>query len=121
MLHADGLKGLIIFLAVAGIVVPLFHRARIGTVLGFLVAGVVLGPHGLGRFADTIVWLRYVTFDDPERGGGDDLGSVDEIDEPTLGSGEDDLVTGLEQVEVAERLLLAGAVATQDHVARIAG
>jgi len=68
VLHADGLKGLIIFLAVAGIVVPLFHRARIGTVLGFLVAGVVLGPHGLGRFADTIVWLRYVTFDDPERG-----------------------------------------------------
>ena len=68
MLHAEGLKGLIIFLAVAGIVVPLFHRARIGAVLGFLIAGVALGPHGLGRFADIVTWLRYVTFDDPERG-----------------------------------------------------
>ncbi|MFA6267855.1 MAG: cation:proton antiporter, partial [Pseudolabrys sp.] len=68
MLHAEGLKGLIIFLAVAGVIVPLFHRARIGTVLGFLIAGVALGPHGLGRLAATSPWLRYVTFDDPERG-----------------------------------------------------
>lgn len=68
MLHAEGLKGLIIFLAVAGIVVPLFHRARIGTVLGFLTAGAVLGPHGLGRFAEPSNWLSYITFDDPERG-----------------------------------------------------
>jgi CPA2 family monovalent cation:H+ antiporter-2 len=68
VLHAEGLKGLIIFLAVAGIIVPLFHRARIGAVLGFLIAGVVLGPQGLGRFADTVPWLGYITFDDPERG-----------------------------------------------------
>ena len=67
MLHAENLKGLIIFLVVAGIIVPLFHRARIGTVLGFLIAGVVLGPHGLGRLADAYPWLHYVTFDDPKR------------------------------------------------------
>jgi CPA2 family monovalent cation:H+ antiporter-2 len=67
VLHAENLKGLIIFLVVAGIIVPLFHRARIGTVLGFLIAGVVLGPHGLGRFADVYPWLHYVTFDDPKR------------------------------------------------------
>ena len=68
MLHAPGLKGLIIFLVVAGVIVPLFHRARIGTVLGFLIAGAVLGPLGLGRFAATHPWLNYVTFDDPARG-----------------------------------------------------
>jgi len=68
VLHAEGLKGLIIFLVVAGVIVPLFHRARIGTVLGFLIAGVVLGPHGLGRFVDVHPWLHYVTFDDPKRG-----------------------------------------------------
>ncbi len=68
MLHAEGLKGLIIFLVVAGIIVPLFHRARIGTVLGFLIAGVVLGPHGLGHLAGTHPWLHYVTFDNPEQG-----------------------------------------------------
>ncbi len=68
MLHAEGLKGLIIFLVVAGVIVPLFHRARIGTVLGFLIAGVVLGPHGLGRLATTYPWLGYVTFDDSGQG-----------------------------------------------------
>lgn len=68
MLHAPGLKGLIIFLVVAGIIVPLFHRARIGTVLGFLIAGVTLGPHGLGRLAADHPWITYVTFDDPQRG-----------------------------------------------------
>lgn len=67
MLHAEGLKGLIIFLVVAGVVVPLFHRARIGTVLGFLIAGVVLGPHGLGRLSDAHPWLDFVTFDNPEQ------------------------------------------------------
>ncbi len=68
MLHAEGLKGLIIFLVVAGVIVPLFHRARIGTVLGFLIAGVVLGPQGFGRLAGEYPWLGYVTFDDPRRG-----------------------------------------------------
>jgi CPA2 family monovalent cation:H+ antiporter-2 len=68
MLHAEGLKGLIIFLVVAGVIVPLFHRARIGTVLGFLIAGVVLGPNGLGRLAGTHPWIGYITFDAPEQG-----------------------------------------------------
>lgn len=68
MLHAENLKGLIIFLVVAGIIVPLFHRAKIGTVLGFLIAGVVLGPHGLGRLAAEHPWISYITFDNPERG-----------------------------------------------------
>jgi CPA2 family monovalent cation:H+ antiporter-2 len=68
VLHAPGLKGLIIFLVVAGVIVPMFHRARIGTVLGFLIAGIALGPQGFGRLAETYPWLHYVTFDDPERG-----------------------------------------------------
>src|SRR5262249_50860763 len=59
---------LLIFLAVAGIVVPLFHRARIGTVLGFLIAGAALGPHGLGLLAEAHPWLRHITFDHPARG-----------------------------------------------------
>ncbi len=63
MLHAEGLKGLIIFLVVAGVIVPLFHRARISTVLGFLIAGMVLGPNGLGKFAPDYAWVGYVTFD----------------------------------------------------------
>jgi CPA2 family monovalent cation:H+ antiporter-2 len=67
MLHAEGFKGFLIFLVAAGVIVPLFHRARIGTVLGFLLVGVVLGPFGLGRLAEAHPWLRHVTFDDPAR------------------------------------------------------
>ena len=45
-------RDLLIFLVTAGIVVPLFSRIRMGSVLGFLIAGVVLGPGGLGALAD---------------------------------------------------------------------
>jgi CPA2 family monovalent cation:H+ antiporter-2 len=67
VLHAEGFKGLLIFLVAAGIFVPLFHRARIGTVLGFLLIGLALGPHGLGQLVPAYPWLNYVTFDHPER------------------------------------------------------
>lgn len=67
MLHAEGFKGLLLFLIAAGIFIPLFHRARIGPVLGFLLVGLALGPHGLGQFADLHPWIKFVTFDHPER------------------------------------------------------
>jgi CPA2 family monovalent cation:H+ antiporter-2 len=54
-------KELILFLATAGIVVPLFHRLRISPVLGFLGAGALLGPYGLGRLAEALPWLSWVT------------------------------------------------------------
>lgn len=67
MLHAEGLKSILIFLVAAGIVVPLLHRLRLGTVLGFLLIGLALGPYGLGLLADRFPWIKYVTFDDPAR------------------------------------------------------
>ncbi|MCW5714095.1 MAG: cation:proton antiporter [Bauldia sp.] len=64
----DGWTGdLLIFLVTAGIIVPVFYRARVGTVLAFLIAGVALGPHGLATFADDAPWLRHVTFVEEER------------------------------------------------------
>jgi CPA2 family monovalent cation:H+ antiporter-2 len=56
-----------LFLAAAGVIVPLFHRARMSAVLGFLMVGVALGPYGVGRLTETYPWLWYVTFDDPQR------------------------------------------------------
>ncbi len=47
----EGTRETLLFLATAGIAVPLFHRLRVSPVLGFLVAGVVLGPFGLGHVA----------------------------------------------------------------------
>jgi CPA2 family monovalent cation:H+ antiporter-2 len=63
--HPPTAQGLILFLVVAGIIVPLFHRARIGTVLGFLIAGVALGPGGLGQLDTQYPWIHYFTFNDP--------------------------------------------------------
>ena len=45
---AAGYKDLVLFLATAGIIAPLFKRLKVSPVLGFLGAGVVLGPFGLG-------------------------------------------------------------------------
>ncbi|MFN3352791.1 MAG: cation:proton antiporter [Brevundimonas sp.] len=60
----DTYKDLLLFLAAAGVVVPLFTRLRISPVLGFLAAGVLLGPHGLGRFAEQAPWLGVFTISD---------------------------------------------------------
>jgi CPA2 family monovalent cation:H+ antiporter-2 len=62
--HAHWLKDVLVFLAAAGLIVPLFHRARIGAVLAFLVIGVVIGPYGLGRLATDMPWIRYLTIED---------------------------------------------------------
>ena len=44
-------KDVVLFLATAGVVVPLFRRWKVSPILGFLFAGVVLGPYGLGSLA----------------------------------------------------------------------
>ena len=47
--HGGGeYKDLVVFLAAAGVVVPLFNRLKISPVLGFLAAGVLLGPRRSG-------------------------------------------------------------------------
>ena len=59
-------KDVVLFLATAGVVVPLFRRWRISPILGFLGAGVLLGPYGLGALADDVRWLGALTIDNPE-------------------------------------------------------
>ena len=50
-------KEALLFLATAGVVAPLFVRLRLSPVLGFLLAGVALGPFGLGKLAERTPWL----------------------------------------------------------------
>src|SRR5918911_5214428 len=57
----DSYKEVILFLATAGVVVPLFHRLHVSPVLGFLGAGALLGPFGLGRLAEANPWLSWLT------------------------------------------------------------
>src|SRR3954470_15277645 len=58
-------KDVVLFLATAGIVAPLFRRWRISPILGFLGAGVLLGPSGLGSLTGQFPWLSYFTVDNP--------------------------------------------------------
>ncbi|MCB1502630.1 MAG: cation:proton antiporter [Bauldia sp.] len=67
MLDAGWGRELLLFLGTAGIVVPLFGKLRFGIIPGFLIAGVALGPDGLGHLAGEWPWLAWVTFPDPER------------------------------------------------------
>ena len=62
---AGSYKDLVLFLATAGIVVPLFKRLRISPVLGFLAAGVALGPYGLGGLTGGLPWLSQVSVSQP--------------------------------------------------------
>jgi CPA2 family monovalent cation:H+ antiporter-2 len=59
-------KDVVLFLATAGVVVPLFRRWRISPVLGFLGAGVILGPFGLGSLAHRMPLLSALTIDNPD-------------------------------------------------------
>ena len=59
-------KDVVLFLVTAGMVVPLFRRAKFSPILGFLGAGVLLGPSGLGSLADQFPWLSAITIDNPD-------------------------------------------------------
>ena len=69
-------KDTLLFLVTAGVIVPLFRRLKVSPVIGFLAAGIVLGPFGLGRLARhpgwlgvTPHWLTYVTIADAQEIG----------------------------------------------------
>ncbi len=55
----------VVFLAAAGIIIPIVKRFRISGVLGFLLVGLAVGPFGLARFADSFGWLSVVLITDP--------------------------------------------------------
>lgn len=63
-----------VLLATAAVLVPLGQRFRISPILGFLIAGAVLGPHGLGALKDYLPPLQWITVSE-ERG----LGAIAEL------------------------------------------
>jgi CPA2 family monovalent cation:H+ antiporter-2 len=56
------LREILLFLALAGVLIPTLQRLRINQVLGFLAVGALLGPFGLGRLAAGTPWVGYLTF-----------------------------------------------------------
>ncbi len=67
MLEGGVIKDLMVVLAVAGVLVPLFGRLSFGSVAAFLIAGAIIGPGGLGGMVGRYPWLVWVSFTDPER------------------------------------------------------
>ena len=64
---AGDYKDVVLFLATAGVVVPIFRRWKLSPILGFLGAGVILGPFGLGAFHHMAPWLSYFTIKNPDQ------------------------------------------------------
>ncbi len=60
-------KETLIFLTTAGVVVPLFRRLKVSPILGFLGAGVLLGPYGIGALAERLTWLAPFAFGNVEQ------------------------------------------------------
>ncbi len=50
--HGFDLVPIVVLLAAAVVAVPLFRRIGLGSVLGYLAAGLAIGPYGLGFFHD---------------------------------------------------------------------
>jgi CPA2 family monovalent cation:H+ antiporter-2 len=47
----------LLFLAATCVLIPALKKARISAVMGFLIIGVAMGPHVLGRLAENWPWL----------------------------------------------------------------
>jgi len=61
----SGFSDALVILGAAGIVIPAFARIRISPIIGFILIGMLVGPHGLGALAQDYGWLRYVTISNP--------------------------------------------------------
>ena len=64
-LHIPYLREVIVFLVVAGFAVPLLQR-KFSPVLGYLLIGGLIGPYGLGLFADEFPLASFLVIDDLE-------------------------------------------------------
>ncbi|PCI64115.1 MAG: glutathione-regulated potassium-efflux system protein KefC [Kordiimonadales bacterium] len=60
--EASFLEGALIYLSAVLIVVPLFKRLGLGAVLGYLVAGMAIGPAGFGFIGDVEATLHFSEF-----------------------------------------------------------
>lgn len=63
--HSVGLPFLretLLFLVLAGVLIPLLQRFRVNQVIGFLVVGMLVGPYGFVLWADQFSWVEVFSF-----------------------------------------------------------
>ncbi|MDO9062723.1 MAG: potassium transporter TrkA, partial [Bradyrhizobium sp.] len=63
-INIDVYSDALVVLGTAGIVVPMVRRFGLSPVLGYLAAGALLGPLGLGSLIKTFPFLYWVTVGD---------------------------------------------------------
>lgn len=61
-LTSEFLQSGAIFLTAAAVAVPIAQRAGLGSVLGYLIAGVIIGPWGMGLITDVDAILHFAEF-----------------------------------------------------------
>ena len=65
-LDPSAYKEALIFLGTAGVVIPIFRKLGMSSILGFLIVGTLIGPHMLGGLAHTYPWLANFVFTESE-------------------------------------------------------
>ena len=60
-----GLHDALILLGAAGLVIPAFAALRISPVIGFILVGIFVGPHGIGGATGVPEWLHVLSISDP--------------------------------------------------------
>lgn len=65
-IHIPLFRELIVVLATTAVLVPVLARLRVNPVLGFLLAGALIGPYGLVSLPDAPPWLSWIAFTDLE-------------------------------------------------------
>jgi CPA2 family monovalent cation:H+ antiporter-2 len=60
------LKDALVVLGAAGVVVPLVRRLHVSPVIGFLAAGAVMGPTGLGALSAYVPFIDWITISEQE-------------------------------------------------------
>lgn len=55
----------LVILGAAGLVIPAFARFRITPIIGFILVGILVGPHGLGALQSQFPWLYHLSITDP--------------------------------------------------------
>jgi len=59
-------KEALIFLGTAGVVIPIFRKLGMSSILGFLIVGALVGPNMLGQLAQDHPWLANFVFTESE-------------------------------------------------------
>ena len=62
MEHSNWLQAALVYLGAAVIAVPLAKRFGLGSIIGYLAAGIAIGPFGLGLVSDTQAILHIAEF-----------------------------------------------------------